>query len=245
VVLPTTAYGEECVSYTSTERRIQLAEKVVEPASGLTPAWDQIARVAQRMGADWKYRAAADVMEEIRRVVPFYSGASYDNLRREYGRQWPCTMDHPTGTRFLFANENGSKRFQFVAVPKSGAARAASEKFPLTLVCGSSLYYWNQNVLIRHSETLRREYSIMLTDYPRGFVEINPEDAQACGVRDNAAVRISSERGTATSTARVTSEVRRGTVFLPYFERELEKQILGGNRDGVSLAPVRIEKEPA
>ncbi|HYA22900.1 MAG TPA: molybdopterin-dependent oxidoreductase [Terriglobales bacterium] len=243
VVLPTTAYGEERVSFTNTERRIQLAQQVVAPAAGLTPAWEQLIRLARLLGTDWNYNSAADVMEEIREAVPFYSGASYENLARDYGRQWPCTKDHPMGTRLLFGWPDG-KLFKFVAVAKPEPAARASKDFPLTLVCGSSLYYWNQNVLIRHSETLRREYSILLTDYPQGFVEINADDAERLGIRDGKRVRVSSESGSGVSTARVTREVRKGTVFVPYFERELEQQILGGNA-GAALVPVRVEKEVA
>jgi predicted molibdopterin-dependent oxidoreductase YjgC len=244
VVLPTTAYGEERVSFTNTERRIQLAEQVVEPSAGLTPAWQQLTRLARLLGADWNYNSPADVMDEIREAVPFYSGASYENLAREYGRQWPCTKDHPMGTRFLFARPGEDKPFKFVAVAKPEAAVKLSQSYPLTLVCGSSLYYWNQNVLIRHSETLRREYSILLTDYPQGFVEISPDDAEPLGIRDGNPVRVSSERGAGASVARVTREVRKGTVFVPYFERELEQQILGAAVD-TALVPVRVEKEVA
>jgi len=243
VVLPTTAYGEERVSFTNTERRIQLVEQVVEPSPGLTPAWEQLTTLARLLGADWNYSSAADVMEEIREAVPFYSGASYKNLAREYGRQWPCTKDHPMGTRFLFGWPD-AKRFKFVAVAKPEPAANISKAFPLILVCGNSLYYWNQNVLIRHSETLRREYSILLTDYPQGFVELNPDDAQQLGIRDGQQVRVSSENGSGISTARVTVEVRKGTVFVPYFEGRLEEQILGG-RAGDALVPVRVEKEVA
>ena len=96
-------FGEERVTFTSTERRTQLAEKVIEPPENIEPAWRQLTRVARAMGADWKYDSPADVMDEIGRVVPFYSGANYDNLAREYGRQWPCTREHPMGTQFLFA----------------------------------------------------------------------------------------------------------------------------------------------
>jgi predicted molibdopterin-dependent oxidoreductase YjgC len=245
VVLPTTAYGEEQVSFTNTERRIQLAEQVIEPFPGLTPAWEQLTRVARVLGADWNYNSAADVMAEIRETVPFYSGVSYENLAREYGRQWPCTKDHPLGTRFLFAKPNKEKSFKFVAVAKPAPPVAVSQAFPLTLVCGSSLYYWNQNVLIRHSETLRREYGILLTDYPQGFVEISPEDAQQLGIRDGEQIRVCSQRGAGVSTARVTVEVRKGTVFVPYFERKLEQQILGSGRNDLVLVPVRVEKEAA
>ncbi|MBV8049851.1 MAG: molybdopterin-dependent oxidoreductase [Acidobacteriaceae bacterium] len=245
VVLPTTAFGEERVSFTNTERRIQLAEKVVEPFPGLSPAWEQLARLARLLGADWNYSSAAEVMEETRQAIPFYSGASHENLSREYGRQWPCTNDHPLGTQFLFGSPDHDTRFKFVPVPKTAPVPSVSKNYPLTLVCGSSLYYWNQNVLIRHSETLRREYSILLTDYPQGFVEIHPKDAQALKIRDGEQIRISSETGSGLSTARVTQEVRTGTVFVPYFERSLEHSILGQRRNGVTLISVRVKKEVA
>ena len=245
VILPTTAYGEECVSFTNTERRIQLAEQVVPPPASLTAAWEQISKVAQRLGAGWNYASSGDVMDEIQKVVPFYSGASHENLRREYGRQWPCTSDQPLGTGYLFAGNNGSKPFKFAAVAKPEAPAPSPKEFPFTLICGSSLYYWNQNVLIRHSETLRREYSILLTDYPAGFVEIHPDDAKELQIRDGGKVRLHSQSASAVSTARVTEEVRRGTIFVPYFEHALEKQLLGNTRIGATVAPVRVEKETA
>jgi len=100
-------------------------------------------------------------------------------------------------------------------------------------------------VLVRHSETLRREYSILLIDYPQGFVEINPEDAEQLKIHDGEQIRVCSETGSGVSTARVTIEVRKGTVFVPYFERQLEQQILGSLRDGTALVPVHVEKEVA
>jgi len=245
VVLPTTAFGEEEVSFTSTDRRIQIAERVVDPSAGLTSAWEQITHVANLMGAGWHYPSAKDVMDEIATVVPFYSGVSYENLAREYGRQWPCTKDRPLGTQFLFANNSAAGPFKFVAVPKPPQPAAASKDFPLTLVFGNSLYYWNQNVLIRHSETLKREYRILMIDYPDGFVELNTDDAQQLGIRDGKKVRLWAENTSALATARVTSEVMSGTIFVPHFMREIEKQILGSNGDGRKLIPVRVEKGTA
>jgi predicted molibdopterin-dependent oxidoreductase YjgC len=244
-VLPSAAFGEERISYTNTERRIQLAEQIINPLPGTMPAWQQIARVAQAMGADWKYNSAADVMDEIGEVVPFYSGASYDNLAREYGRQWPCTKDRPLGTRFLFSDAAAGKTFRFVPVPKPPPAAAAPKEFPLTMVFGHSLYYWNQNILIKHSETLKREYRILLLDYPDGFVEINTDDAKALDVRDGQKIRVFSATGSAVTTARVTHEVRSGTVFVPHFVREVQSKVLGMPHESHRLVPVRVEKETA
>jgi formate dehydrogenase (coenzyme F420) alpha subunit len=241
VVLPTTAFGEEEVSFTSTERRIQLAERVVDPPPRLTPAWEQIARVGQFMGAAWHYSSAADVMQEIGKVVPFYSGANYPNLATQYGRQWPCTKETPLGTQFLFAEASANPDFKFVAVPKAPAPAPQPNDFPLQLVFGNSLYYWNQNVIIRHSETLKREYCVLTLDYPDGFVELNTEDARQFNIRDGEHVILRTPDAAAEAAARVTSEVMKGTIFVPHFMREVEQQIIGGNCH--RLVPVRVEKE--
>ena len=227
VLLPTTAFGEEEVSFTSTDRRIQLAEQVLNPPPGLTPAWEQITRVAQLMGAHWNYPSAAAVMDEIGEAVPFYSGATYQNLAREYGRQWPCTTDRPLGTQFLFANSNGERPFKFVPVAAAPEPAAQPKGFPLTLVFGNSLYYWNQNVLVRHSETLKREYRILMLDYPEGFIEVHPEDARQLGIHDGQHVRLRTADASSVAAVRITAEVRCGTVFVPHFMREVETQILG------------------
>ncbi len=243
VVLPTTAFGEEQVTFTSTERRIQLAGQVITPAPGPTPAWHQFTRLARALGAGWDYQSAAEVMDEIGAAVPFYRGASFVNLARDYGRQWPCTQDRPQGTRFLFAGADG-RRFCFAPVPRPDRAARLPAAFPFTLVFGHSLYYWHQNVLIQHSETLKREYRILLLDYPDGFVEINTEDARQLAIRDGEKIHLRSAGGAAMTAARVTPEVRSGTIFVPYFVREVQQQLQGAAANGAFI-PVRVEKEAA
>jgi formate dehydrogenase (coenzyme F420) alpha subunit len=242
VILPVTAFGEEQVTFTSTDRRIQIAEQAIQPHPGPLPAWQQLTRLAQTMGANWNYLSTADVMDEIGEIVPFYSGASYDNLRREYGRQWPCTHDKPLGTRFLFEDGLPDRSLTFKPVARPVARPWATADHPFLLVFGHSLYYWHQNVLIKHSETLKREYSILLLDYPDGFVEINSNDAQQLGIRDGDKIRLSSITGSALSTARVTHEVKSGTIFVPYFVREVELQIVGNGSRPDEPVHVRIEK---
>jgi hypothetical protein len=47
------------------------------------------------------------------------------------------------------------------------------------------------------------------------------------------------------ATARVTPEVMRGTIFVPYFLRDVENKILNGAVDRSQLVPVRVEKGAA
>ena len=246
VVLPTTAFGEEEVTFTSTDRRIQLARRVIDPPAGPTPAWEQILQVARALGADWHYASSAEVMEEIGQAVPFYSGATHENLGRDYGRAWPCTKDKPLGTRFLF--EDGippGRPFRLAAIARPAPPEADLE-YPFSLTFGHSLYYWHQNVLIKHSETLKREYRILLLDYPDGFVELNTDDARRLGVRDGERIRLKARTGTV-AAARVTPEVKAGTIFVPHFVRKVEQEISGNHHGGATpdLVPVRVEKEAA
>lgn len=241
LVLPTTAFGEERVTFTSTDRRIQLAEQAIDPPPGVTPAWQQLQEVARGLGAPWRYASSSDVMDEIAAVVPAYGAASYDNLAREHGRQWPCTRDRPLGTRTLFAEPDPAHPFSFAPVARPRSAGPASREFPLTLVFGHSHYYWNQNVLIQHSETLRREYRILLLDYPDGFVELNADDAKGLGVKDGEPIRLRAATGSVLTAARVTPEVRPGAVFVPFFVRQVQEQ-LRASEGGPTLVPVRVER---
>jgi predicted molibdopterin-dependent oxidoreductase YjgC len=245
VVLPIVAFGEEQVTFTSTERRIQLTAKAAEPPAGVAPAWLQIVRVAQKLGAGWEYESSAAVMSEIGEAVPEYAGASYENLAREYGRQWPCTKDRPLGTRFFFADGPTARGFRFKAIERPAAPPAAPAEYPFVLVLGRSLYYWHRNVLVQHSETLKREYGILLLDYPGGFVEMCADDAQRLGIRDGARIRLVTRHGSAETLARLTGEVKSGSVFVPFFLQEMARDLMSANRvdgDGEHPLFVRIEK---
>ncbi len=238
-VLATTAFGEEEVTFTSNERAIQLARQAVSPPPGIVPSWRQITDVARALGARWGYQSAADVMSEIAEVVPFYSGATYDNLDRS-GRQWPCTRDRPLGTPRLLTG-NGERLRLAPLAPPSG--QEPEDGHPLTLVFGHSNYYWNQNVLIQHSEVLKREYRALLLDYPDGFVELNPEDASALNVRNGDWVRLHAATGSVVTAARVAPEVCRGAVFVPFFVGSVQRAIRGAGDSPPTLVPVRIERE--
>ena len=246
VVLPVVAFGEEQVSFTSTDRRIQLANRALDPPAGPIPGWKQLVMVAQGLGADWNYRTSAEIMDEIGQAVPFYSGASYENLMRDYGRQWPCTTDKPLGTSFLFEDGIAGRPFKFKPVQRPEAMPEAPLDFPLALVFGHSLYYWHQNVLVQHSETLKRELRVLLLDYPEGFVELNDGDARKLGVRDGQRIRLVAGHGDSMAVARLAPEVRSGTIFVPFFVREVLRQITGDPRFSVGQRNqpvyVRVEK---
>jgi formate dehydrogenase major subunit len=141
----------------------------------------------------------------------------------------------------LFADSIAPGAFKFAPVPRPATAAKASSEFPFTVVFGNSLYYWHRNSLVSRSETLKREHRILLLDYPEGFVEINTGDAKALGIRDGGKVRLCGVHGSAVTAARVTHEVKSGTVLVPFFVRDVQKQLVASRTEDM-LESVRLEK---
>jgi predicted molibdopterin-dependent oxidoreductase YjgC len=61
---------------------------------------------------------------------------------------------------------------------------------------------------------------------PRGYVEINPEDASAVDVLDDQAVIIESRRGIVRTRAKISDSVPPGTIFLAFHWREAPANML-------------------
>jgi predicted molibdopterin-dependent oxidoreductase YjgC len=90
IVLPAASYAEREGTMTSTDRRVQLLTKAVDPAGDSRPDWQIICQLAKKMGSrEFEYSSPSEVMDEMARLTPLYGGMSYDRIRvREL--QWPC-----------------------------------------------------------------------------------------------------------------------------------------------------------
>jgi formate dehydrogenase major subunit len=85
--------------------------------------------------------------------------------------------------------------------------------------------------MTRRSVDLEREE-------PTGWVEINPEDAKALGIKDKEMVKAISRRGEITIGARVTNTIKKGVVFIPFHFVECAANILTNNAlDPVAKIP--------
>ena len=245
-VLPTVSYAETDGTYTSAERRVQLNRRKVEPRGDGRPGWRICADIAVRRGQAWGYGAPADVFADIARTVPFYSALTYDALDRRFGGlQWPCDAARPEGSPRLLAKGVGG--LSFVSAGEGFRPLEASADFPLALVAGTSTYYWHQNAVMKKTFIPRREYNAQLLLYPKGLVEIHPDDAARLGVRDKRPVRVVSAKGTMEVAARVTDDVRPGMAYVPYFVGPMVPGFLKPHAADIdrgedAVIPVRIEK---
>lgn len=245
VVLPVATYAEAAGTYTNTERRIQLNGRQVEPRGGVPPAWRVATELARRRGFDWPYASAADVMTEIGRVVPEYAAAAHERLAGVPGLQWPCDASRPDGSPSPAAEPG--RRLHFVP-PRTGIEPVRpTPEFPFLLMAGKANRFWHRNNIMKKTHIPRREYNALLLLYPRGFVEIHPDDARSLGVRDRGAVRVVSASGSMRVAAKVSEDVGPGTAYVPYFIRETVEEFLHPHAGALDLGqdatvPVRIEK---
>jgi predicted molibdopterin-dependent oxidoreductase YjgC len=221
VLLPAACSLEKDGTFTNTERRVQRIRKVLSPPGEALPDWritaDLASRVAQKLGCKpgpeaWKYDSPSSIFDELTRVTPIYRGMSYERLHAQ-GLQWPCPSENHPGTPILHVGTFSRGQGKFHAVEARDPAETTDEEYPLILTTGRVLYHYHSGTMTRRSAPLHwRE--------PRGYAEINPQDAEAIGLKDGFAVIIHSRRGTVRTKTKISDNVPPGTVFLAFHWRE-------------------------
>lgn len=240
VVLPAASFLERDGTYTNTDRRVQLIRKVIEPVGNCRPDWQIIMEIMKRIGMDVDYQFPGDIMDEINETTPLYGGITHERIQ-EVGIQWPCpTKDHP-GTPILHVGEfkRGKGLFTVNDFERIGDQR--SEEFPFLLTTGRVTHQYHTGTMTRKVWTLDREY-------PHGFVEVHPKDADELGIKMHQSVRITSARGSITAPAMITDRINEKTVFVPFhFAESPANRLTGQNLDPIINIPalkvsaVRIE----
>jgi NADH-quinone oxidoreductase subunit G len=113
VVLPALSFVEKEGSFTNTDRHVQAVRRALPPLPGARSDWDILQELAQRWRLEWNYRTPRQVLLEIARVTPIYSGLRFDLLETrpskltslvpvesddpvmgKPGVQWPATPEN-------------------------------------------------------------------------------------------------------------------------------------------------------
>ena len=245
VVLPAACYAEKDGTQTNTERRVQRWKKAQDPPGEAKPDWQIICELGARMGyaEQFAYENPEEVFNEVAAVTPSYHGISYSRLDPD-GLHWPCpTAEHP-GTPILhrekFAMPDGLGVFS--PIEWKPPAEVPDAEYPFVLTTGRVIWQWHTGTMTRRSWSLEKEA-------PIGWIEINTEDAKELGIKDQEVVRASTRRGSIDIPARVTPEIVKGVMFIPFHYREHPANRLTHNAlDPIAKIPefkacaVKVEK---
>jgi predicted molibdopterin-dependent oxidoreductase YjgC len=221
VVLPAASYAEKEGTFTATDRRIQLSQKAIEPLGESRPDWWIMCELSKRLGYPMSYDNTSEIMDEIASVTPIYRGVSYDRLRMDSLR-WPVPSSSHPGTPILHIGSFSRGLGKFHVVEHRPPAEETDARYPLTLTTGRSLFHWHTGTMTRRSKTLTDQEN-------EAYVEMNPEDAEKLGIKQDQNVKVTSRRGAITLRTYITSRIRGGVVFIPFHFKEAPANVLTNN----------------
>ncbi|WP_312045957.1 molybdopterin dinucleotide binding domain-containing protein, partial [Erwinia sp.] len=127
--------------------------------------------------------------------------------------QWPCTTLESPGTPYLYQDNRFTTptgKGQLFAAPWRAPAEVPDEAYPLVLCTVREVGHYSCRSMTGNCSALQT-----LADEP-GFVQINPQDAQALGIRDGQLVWVSSRRGKVISRANHNERINVGAVYMTY-----------------------------
>ncbi|MGC8842752.1 MAG: molybdopterin oxidoreductase family protein [bacterium] len=121
--------------------------------------------------------------------------------------------------------------------------------YPFTLLLDPS-YIWSGTAMARASFIFNRESSIILSDFPDGFLNMNSEDARDMRIRDRMVVKVETPIGSLKLPVMTSLRAGRGVLLFPLYLWEKVARELGGIELDKSLGmpifkplPARIAKE--
>ena len=219
VVLPAACFAEKEGSFTNSERRVQRCRKAVSPPAGVPEDWRTLMAIAKRMGLDWSYESAEEIMAEIASVTPSYGGITYERIEAEGGLQWPCLDEEHPGTQFLHKGVFPRGKGLFHAIRHQEPVEKPDDKFPFTLTTGRVLYQY-------HSRTMTGRAEGVNDLAPECEIEIHPNDAERFGLADGQQARVASRRGQVEARVHLTERVERGILFMPFHYADAAANVL-------------------
>ena len=218
VVLPCAQWCEKTGTFVSSERRIELVEKVIDPPGEAKPDYEVIWLVARAMGFDkmFPYSSPEEVFEEWKAItrgrICDMNGVTYERLRGKVGPQLPCPdSDHP-GTPRLFIDLRFPRpdgRAALLARDYIEPAELTDVEYPFALITGRLAWHFN-------TRTRTGRVPKLNASAPDNFLDIHPDDAARIEISEGDEVEVASRRGRVRCGARLTDRVLVGTVFMPW-----------------------------
>jgi len=241
IVLPGTSFAEKSGTFSNTERRVLLVRQALKPIGESRPDWEIICDLSTRMGYPMKYDSPEEIFEEMKKLTPSYAGMTYKRLE-EKGLQWPCPTEEHPGTVFLHKDRFTRGKGMLHAIDYKPPAEEPDADYPLFLTTGRSFVHFHSGTMTRVSPTLNREMAT-------GYVEISPTDARNLGIKNGERVKVASRRGEIQVKAKVSRNINRGVVFIPFHFAEAAANVLTNPaHDPVAKIPefkacaVKVEK---
>ena len=230
VILPAASFLEKSGTFTNAERRVQRVNAAVKPLEGTKPDGQIMCEIIQRFGYPQADYTPDGVLAEIAQIVPFFKGATWENLG-EQGKQWPI-REGGVDTQIMHVEQfsRGKGHFHFFNWEESTEIKTNGKEFPFILTTGRILEHYNCGTMTRrtgNSEIVAKD-----------LLAINPVDARAKSINTGDTVKLFSARGEVELEASVTEEVKPGILYTTFhFPENMVNNVTGQGCDADTLCP--------
>ncbi|HYG37927.1 MAG TPA: molybdopterin-dependent oxidoreductase [Cytophagales bacterium] len=249
LVLPAAMWGEKQGTMTNSERRISYLNKVTEAPGEALPDAEIIIRFAKKMGFGdaFNFRSEGEIFEEHTRSTAGtnidITGLNYEILKEEGTKQWPyssASLNLNGGTKRLFTDfkfYTPNQRAQIIACEDENHSEKVLPDFPLILTTGRIRDQW-------HTMTRTGKVNKLKQHIGKNYLEIHPKDAAQREIKEGDLVEVLNPRGAVRVNAKVTTDIKRGVVFLPmHFGKILQSDLSRTNNLTNNLVDPK-SKEP-
>jgi formate dehydrogenase major subunit len=207
VFLPGSSFLEKNGTFTNAERRISPVRKVMEPLAGLED-WEVTQRLSNALGYPMNYKHPSEIMDEIARLTPTFTGVSYAKLDELGSIQWPCNDKAVNGTPTMHIGEFVRGKGLFKVTPYVPTDEVTTRKYPLLLTTGRILSQYNVGAQTRRTENLQW--------HEEDVLEIHPHDAENRGIDNGDWVGLQSRAGETVLRAVLSERIQPGVVYTTF-----------------------------
>ncbi len=217
IFLPGSTFLEKDGTFINAERRIQMVRKVMEPKNGYAD-WEVTCAISNAMGYPMHYNHPSEIMDEIARLTPTFSGVSFKRIEELGSIQWPCNEKAPLGTPVMHIDTFVRGKGHFMVTEYVATDERVGPRFPLLLTTGRILSQYNVGAQTRRTDNV--------VWHPEDLLEIHPNDAEMRGVRDGDWVRLQSRAGETTLRALITERVAPGVVYTTFHHPTTQANVI-------------------
>ncbi|MBN8482635.1 MAG: formate dehydrogenase subunit alpha [Xanthomonadales bacterium] len=207
VFLPGSTFLEKDGTFTNAERRISRVRRVMQPRNGYAD-WEVTQRLANAMGYPMAYSHPSEIMDEIARLTPTFSGVSYARLDELGSIQWPCNAAAPDGTPTMHVDGFVRGKGRFMLTEYVPTREKVNARFPLILTTGRILSQYNVGAQTRRTPNVAW--------HAEDCLELHAHDAEARGIADGDWVGITSRAGETVLRAKISDRMQPGVVYTTF-----------------------------
>jgi len=217
VFLPGSSFLEKDGTFTNAERRVSRVRKVMPPMAGYED-WQVTMMLSEALGYPMSYRHPSEIMDEIARLTPTFSGINYEKLDRLGSIQWPCNDAAPEGTPTMHVHQFVRGKGKFCLTEYVPTSERSTSRFPLILTTGRVLSQYNVGAQTRRTDNV--------VWHREDLLEIHPHDAEVRGISDGDWVGLTSRAGETVLRAKVSQLIAPGVVYTTFHFPETNANVV-------------------